>query len=203
MGEAEVVTDVTHPLLRGSDHRPVVGKAECPENNVDVYGWKNISRGWCPTTDEERRNYRRIVHKGMVEGSTVHNTHTIIMEAAEAVGHTTAATRRQAKEEASKEENGIAQLKRDIRMTPPRTTAMRDLKRQLNKAKKKDKKKQQMAFLKLAVEGRHPHAREPLYLTFNGEKTADKEGKWRPGTQRWEGKNMGTSKTAKRRKGTG
>ena len=57
----------------------------------------------------------------MEEGSSVHNTHTILMGAAGTVGHTTAAMRRQTNEEAMKEGNGIAQLKRDIRMTAPRT----------------------------------------------------------------------------------
>ena len=52
------------------------------------------------------------------------------------------------------------------------------------KAKKKEAEAKQDGYLKVVVSGRHGPTKDPIFLTFNGQKTADK-GVWKEGTRGW------------------
>ena len=46
--------NLTHPVLTGSDHRPVKGKVVCEGEETTKGGWKNIAMGWRAQDEDER-----------------------------------------------------------------------------------------------------------------------------------------------------
>ena len=174
-GHARAVPGLTHPVIVGSDHRPVGGEVKCTGEDMVKGGWKNIARGWEAINEEEKEKYRERVTDRLVKEGNIHNTHKIIYEEATRIKYSTMGGRRNEEEKKRKEGNGIAELKRELRRAGRKTTEKRDIKRRLDKAKKREARKKQEVFLRMAVDGRKAKTKDPIVMTINGERTADND----------------------------
>ena len=192
VGQARAIPGGTHPIMVGSDHRPVGGEVRCRGEEMVKGGWKDIARGWEPTNEEEKEKFQEGVTERMVREGNIHNAHEIIYEEATKIKYSTMGGRWNEEEKKLKEGNGIAELKRELRRTVKRTKERRDIKRRLDKAKRQDAGKKRDVFLRMAVEGRKAKVKDPIVMTINGIRTPDKEV-WVQGAEVWGREKYGDS----------
>ena len=102
-GQAEVNREMNHPLILGSDHRPVMGEITCKKEEWTKSGHKHIRRDWKPETEKDMEDYRDRMTARMEKGCSVHDMDTILHEEATATKHTTEGERRDQRERESKE----------------------------------------------------------------------------------------------------
>ena len=93
-GAGHTTTDLPHPLIIGSNHRPVIGTMSCPNEAPEEQISRAIPKGWQPRNDEERETYAKRGTRRMMGGAKLEDMGEIILEDAKGATYTTHGMRR-------------------------------------------------------------------------------------------------------------